>query len=81
MCLLQKRTVRNDDFETVEDLDYPLPPNLRIVDTFWDGLVRVDLGSNKVRVAKVYSSDQKSKERFEKDMRFFSEKWFGAIFP
>ncbi|KAG8932219.1 hypothetical protein FRC00_000185 [Tulasnella sp. 408] len=69
------RTVRNGDFETVEDLDYPLAPDLRIVDTFWDGLVRVDLGSNKVRVAKVYSSDKKSKERFEKDMRFFSEKW------
>ncbi|KIO30622.1 hypothetical protein M407DRAFT_20342 [Tulasnella calospora MUT 4182] len=67
------RPICDGDFEMLEDIDYPRSPNV-FISSFWDGLVKVKLGDNKVRVAKIYCSSPHTPEQFKKDMQFFSNR-------
>ncbi|KAG8942144.1 hypothetical protein FRC04_003834 [Tulasnella sp. 424] len=64
------RPVHNEDIEITGEIDFVA----RIPETFWQNLVEVDLGNNKVRVAKIYSPAKSSKQKFLDDMKWFSEK-------
>lgn len=71
-----KRAVLNEDIEILDDIDFAA----RIPETFWQSLVQVDLKA-KVRVAKLYSPAEGSKQKFLEDMKWLSEKiWLESIF-
>ncbi|KAG8927742.1 hypothetical protein FRC01_006988, partial [Tulasnella sp. 417] len=67
------KPIQNGDFEIGDDIDF-MPAITSAFDTnFWDSLVHVNLGDNKLRVAKIYSSTKNSTERFKQDMQFFAD--------
>ncbi|KAG8914723.1 hypothetical protein FRC01_003941 [Tulasnella sp. 417] len=70
------KAIQNGDFEIGDDIDFVPPITIEAETNFWDGLVHMDLGDNKLRVAKIYSSKTNSIERFKRDMQFFADNMY-----
>ncbi|KAG8920720.1 hypothetical protein FRC01_000628 [Tulasnella sp. 417] len=67
------KPIQNGDFEIGDDIEFVPTITTSVEANFWDSLVHVDLGDNKLRVAKIYSSTKNSTERFKQDMQFFAD--------